>query len=100
MSPSPHPEPEVVFSIQQEIARLAALRQVRSALQWFRSQEAQIARWQLEVAKIPAPPFGESARSKWLENQFRELELKDVHIDEVGNVLGRRPGVGAQCRSE
>jgi acetylornithine deacetylase/succinyl-diaminopimelate desuccinylase-like protein len=97
MSPSPYPEPEVVVSAQQEIVRLAALRQVRSALQWFRSQEAQIARWQLEVAKIPAPPFGESARSKWLEDQFRELELKDVHIDEVGNVLGRRPGMGEQC---
>src|ERR1700736_5150812 len=97
MCPSPHLEPQLAFNIKQEIARLAALRPVRSAVEGFRSQESQIARWQLEVAKIPAPPFGESDRSQWLAGQFRELELKDVHIDEVGNVLGRRPGVGELC---
>jgi tripeptide aminopeptidase len=97
MCPSPHLEPQIVFNIKQEIARLAALQPVRSAVEGFRSRESQIARWQLEVAKIPAPPFGESDRSKWLAGQFHELELKEVHIDEVGNVLGRHPGVGDLC---
>jgi tripeptide aminopeptidase len=97
MCPSPHLEPQIALNMKQEIARLAALPPVRSALEGFRSQESQIARWQLAVAKIPAPPFGESDRSKWLAGQFRELELQGVHIDEVGNVLGRRPGVGDLC---
>ena len=46
----------------------------------------------MELTKIPAPPFGEAARADWLQYRFRELELKDVHIDAVGNVLGVLPG--------
>src|SRR5581483_10212135 len=97
MSRSPHTESQVAANIQQEIINLAALTPVRSAFQWFHSRESQIAQWQMELAKIPAPPFGEAARSKWLEERFRELELQGVHIDEVGNVLGWRSGVGEQC---
>jgi len=74
--------------IQQEIARLAGLAPVRAALAWLRSQEDQFAQWQLEMARIPAPPFGEAARGEWLRNRFVELDLGDVHIDEVGNVFG------------
>jgi tripeptide aminopeptidase len=99
MSSSPHAEPQVIANIQQEIARLSSLPPVRSAFQWFRARESQITQWQLEIAKIPAPPYGESARSKWLEACFRDLELEDVHTDDVGNVFGRRPGVGQQCIS-
>ena len=46
-------------TVQQEVARLAAAPEVRSAYNWFRSQEPQLAHWQVEVARIPAPPFGE-----------------------------------------
>jgi acetylornithine deacetylase/succinyl-diaminopimelate desuccinylase-like protein len=42
------------------------------------------------MARIPAPPFGESARAEWLKKRFREVGLTDVHIDEVGNVFGIR----------
>ncbi len=46
----------------------------------------------MELARIPAPPFGEAARADWVQYRFRELGLKDVHIDAVGNVLGVIPG--------
>jgi acetylornithine deacetylase/succinyl-diaminopimelate desuccinylase-like protein len=75
------------------------LPQVRSALGWLRAQEPQIAQWQLELSRIAAPPFGESARSEWLSQRFKELGLEQVAVDEVGNVLGLRPGVGGQCVS-
>ena len=48
----------------------------------------------MEVAAIAAPPFGESARAHWLAERFRELGLREVEIDEAGNVLGQRPGTG------
>jgi acetylornithine deacetylase/succinyl-diaminopimelate desuccinylase-like protein len=74
--------------MQQEIARLAALPQVRSAMEWFRAQEAQFTRWQMEVARIAAPPFGESARADWLAVKFAELGLGNVQQDNIGNVFG------------
>jgi tripeptide aminopeptidase len=91
MAPSPREAvPEAVLTVQQEIARLAGLPELRAASAWFRSQEAQLAHWQLEMARIPAPPFGEAARAEWLKKRFREVGLTDAHIDEVGNVFGLR----------
>lgn len=95
MVPSSHPEvSESSPNVQQEIARLSTLAQVRSAFTWFRAQEPQFAHWQLEMARIAAPPFGEGARSEWLSEKFRELGLDDVHSDDVGNVFGTHPGYG------
>jgi tripeptide aminopeptidase len=77
-------------SVQQEIARLAALPETRAAFAWLRAEEVQFAAWQLEAARVPAPPFGEAARSEWLQERFRALGLEEVRIDEVGNVFGIR----------
>jgi tripeptide aminopeptidase len=82
--------PEALATPQQEIARLAAIPELRAASAWFRSQETQLAHWQLEMARIPAPPFAEVARAEWLKKRFREVGLADIHIDEVGNVFGTR----------
>jgi tripeptide aminopeptidase len=79
-------------AIPQEISRLAATPDVQSALQWFRDQEAEFARWQMELARIPAPPFGETARAAWVGEQFRALGLKEVGKDKIGNVFGFRKG--------
>jgi tripeptide aminopeptidase len=86
------PQAGIANDWQQEIALLAAKPRVRSAYSWFLSQEERLAEWQLQLARIPAPPFGEQARSEWLLERFLELELADVHADEVGNVFGVRPG--------
>jgi tripeptide aminopeptidase len=82
------------LQVQQEVARLAASPEVRSAFNWFRVQEPQLAQWQMEMARIPAPPFGESARAEWLAERFREVGLDDVRVDDVGNVFGTHPGFG------
>src|SRR6202521_4627969 len=96
MSPPPQRAdiPEVTPTVQQEVARLAAAPEVRSAFNWFRTQEPQLAHWQMEMARIPAPPFGESARGAWLAERFREVGLDDVRMDDVGNVFGVHPGFG------
>jgi len=85
---------EVFPSVQEEVARLAAAPEIRSAFNWFRTQEPQLAHWQLEMARIAAPPFGEGARGAWLAERFREFGLDDVRIDDVGNVFGIHPGYG------
>jgi tripeptide aminopeptidase len=79
-------------TIQQAVVRVAALPETRAAFAWFRAQEPQIASWQLEMARIPAPPFGEAARGEWFQERFRGLGLEDVHTDEVGNVFGTSCG--------
>jgi len=95
MALTPRPEVSEVFpNVQQEVARLSALPEIRSAFAWLRAQEPQFAHWQLELARIPAPPFGEAARATWLTGKFRDLGLDDVHNDDVGNVFGSHPGAG------
>jgi len=84
--------PDVAPTVQHEVARLAASPEVRSAFNWLRTQEPQLAQWQMEMARIPAPPFGESARGAWLAERCREVGLDDVRIDDVGNVFGVHPG--------
>jgi tripeptide aminopeptidase len=77
---------------QQEVERVAALPGVKRAFAWFAAHEPELRRWQMELARIPAPPFGEAARAEWLRARFADLSLEDVRIDSVGNVLGVRRG--------
>ncbi|MGD0824285.1 MAG: M20/M25/M40 family metallo-hydrolase [Terriglobales bacterium] len=78
------------------MARIAGSPQVRAAFDRFRAQESQFALWQMEATRLAAPPFGEATRAAWLADRFRELGLTDVHLDEVGNVFGVRPGYGSR----
>jgi tripeptide aminopeptidase len=98
MAPGSRPETAEAAPSIQEIARLAGLPPVQSAFGWFVSQEPQIADWQMQLASIPAPPFGESERGAWLAERFRGLGLEDVHPDEVGNVFGVRRGLDPSNR--
>src|SRR6266487_3657258 len=93
MSPVPRPSASDPLSITRlEIARIASLAPVRSAIAWFRDEEAEFARWQQEFARIPGPPFGEAPRADWAAERFRALGLGEVHKDTAGNVLGLRRG--------
>src|SRR5437764_11323406 len=93
MNQAARPLTDDQFSVvPHEIPRLAALPEMQSAMRWFRDQEAEFARWQMELARIPAPPFGESARAEWLGEQFRALGIKEVSKDKIGNVCGLRKG--------
>jgi tripeptide aminopeptidase len=88
---------EIAPQVRDEVLRLLALPNVISACDWFRVHEARLCDWQLELASIPSPPFGEAARAQWLMERFRELGLHHVHTDAAGNVLGLRPGTRKQC---
>jgi len=84
--------PDMSLTMQQQVARLGALPEIRAAFAGLRSGETQWADWQMEASRIAAPPFAETARGEWLAERFRELGLDDVHIDQVGNVFGICPG--------
>ena len=92
MSPAARPTVESTLSIRQEIADIAAIQQVQTAMEWFAEQRSQLNERQMELAGIPAPPFGEAPRAEWLAAKLKELGLDDVGIDEIGNVTGVRRG--------
>lgn len=75
-------------SAQREIARIAEMRSVHAAFAYLHNQEMEFRRWQRELTEIPAPPFGEAARSEWLRKRFTLLGLENVQVDDLGNVLG------------
>lgn len=72
-------------------ARVTALvgkRPVHVAFAWLHGNPKTIMDWQIAVVGIPAPPFGEQSRSRWLAERFGEAGLAEVRTDDVGNVLG------------
>jgi tripeptide aminopeptidase len=75
-------------SASREIARIAEMRSVHTAFSYLHNQEMEFRRWQRELTEIPAPPFGEAARSEWLRQRFTALGLENVQCDDLGNVLG------------
>jgi acetylornithine deacetylase/succinyl-diaminopimelate desuccinylase-like protein len=74
-------------SAQRRIARLATLTTVHRAFHWLHLHQPQLRQWQLELVRIPAPPFGESARAAWFLDRFQRLNLTNPHLDDAGNVL-------------
>ena len=51
-----------------------------------------ILRAQITVAQIAAPTGDEHERGGWVARRFRDVGLTDLHIDDAGNVIGRRDG--------
>jgi tripeptide aminopeptidase len=72
---------------QRRIARLATLTAVHRAFHWLHLHQPQLRQWQLEIVRIPAPPFGESTRAVWFLDRFQQLGLTNIHLDDAGNVL-------------
>lgn len=69
---------------------------VKAAVEQIRGDEPQVIEDQVRLCEIPAPPFQEQARGEALRQAFEALGLKNVRIDEVGNVIGERSGTMAR----
>lgn len=52
----------------------------------------------ITITEIPAPPFKEEARGKAFADMLRAAGINDVTTDEVGNVLGLRPGTDKDAK--
>jgi tripeptide aminopeptidase len=72
---------------QRRISRLATLTAVHRAFHWLHLHQPQLRQWQLELVRIPAPPFAESTRAAWFLDRFQQLGLTNIHLDDAGNAL-------------
>jgi acetylornithine deacetylase/succinyl-diaminopimelate desuccinylase-like protein len=77
---------------QQKISALVADARIQESLAHIVAIESQLLGNLIELTEIPAPPFGEEERAGRFAAMLREAGLSDVVIDDVGNVIGRRPG--------
>lgn len=86
--------PSVTISpdVAQLVSGIASNPQVTSALENIVDQDSRLIAELIELTEIPAPPFGEEKRAARFAKMLTEAGLADVSIDEVGNVIGRRPG--------
>ncbi len=88
-------------SAQRRISRLATLTAVHRAFHWLHLHQPQLRQWQLDIVRIPAPPFGESTRATWFLDRFHQLGLTNIHLDDAGNVLAelaaRAPTDNSPC---
>ncbi|MGQ0713142.1 MAG: M20/M25/M40 family metallo-hydrolase [Gemmatimonadaceae bacterium] len=66
-----------------------ALRHARSRLA---AHDEDIVSEQIAVSEIAAPTGEENERAEWVARRFERLGLREVRIDDAGNVVGRRPG--------
>jgi tripeptide aminopeptidase len=73
------------------VTSIAAQRPVHAAFAWLHGNPKTIMDWQAELCAIPAPPFGEEARARWLAERFQEIGLEKIETDEAGNVRGYLP---------
>lgn len=83
---------DVAARYQDEISQLRRQPAVSEALDYVVTLEPRSHDDLIELTQIPAPPFKEDKRAARFAEMLREAGLTDVRIDEVGNVIGRRPG--------
>jgi acetylornithine deacetylase/succinyl-diaminopimelate desuccinylase-like protein len=83
-----------IFSRSSPFSRvttLAELRKVHAAFAWLHANPKTIMDWQARLVAIPAPPFGEQARSAWLLARFADAGLSRIETDAAGNALAFIP---------
>jgi tripeptide aminopeptidase len=74
------------------VRQLLSSPHVTRALRSFETNADAITEEQIRICSIPASPFGEQERAKYLSRKFLDLGLTDVEIDEEGNCLGLLKG--------
>ncbi|HEY5646713.1 MAG TPA: M20/M25/M40 family metallo-hydrolase [Pseudomonadales bacterium] len=84
----PAPDPQA----DAEVTAVLASERVRAGLEHIVELEERSLADLIELTEIPAPPFGERNRAERFAQLLVEAGLAEVAIDEVGNVIGRRPG--------
>ena len=82
----------VTEEFEEEIDRLAENPIVQRAMETIAETDEQTVADMITLTEIEAPPFKEDRRGQRYAEMLRELGLSNVSVDEVGNVIGRRPG--------
>jgi acetylornithine deacetylase/succinyl-diaminopimelate desuccinylase-like protein len=82
-----------------QVTALASKRPVHAAFAWMHGNPKTMMDWQAQLTAIPAPPFGEQARSEWLAARFAEAGVSQVETDAAGNVTGLLPATHLPAES-
>ena len=81
------------------VTAIAAQRAIHVAFSWIHNNPKTLIDRQAELVAIPAPPFGEEARSTWIAARFAEIGLANIHTDATGNVIGFIPATHLPAES-
>ena len=73
------------------VTSIAAQRAIHAAFTWIHNNPKTLIDRQAELITIPAPPFGEEARSQWIAARFADIGLSNIQTDTIGNVTGIIP---------
>lgn len=68
---------------------------VEAAMAFIKDQTEVAMQEQIELCEIEAPTFHEEKRAASVAERMKQYGLTDVHIDEIGNVIGIRKGTGS-----
>lgn len=79
-----------------EIEAIARREPIAAARRQIRATDEETIRDMVDAAAIPAPPYGETERGRWLFDRFDQIGLADLAVDELGNVLARLPNSGTR----
>lgn len=82
---------EKVLELVQTVAKEPA---VADALKLIADQTEIAMQEQIELCEIEAPTFHEEKRAASVAERMKRYGLSNVHIDEIGNVIGVRKGSG------
>lgn len=81
-------------AVQSEFMAVKSHAAVEAALAQIKAQDAQYLDELIRLTEIPAPPFKEAARAAYYLEQMKRRGLRDAYIDEEGNAIGIRKGIG------
>ena len=76
------------------MVELMKFKAVQKALSFLQEDDERTLGETLEMCQIPAPSYQEEKKAEYVFQKMKEAGLEDVHIDEVGNVLGILKGTG------
>jgi acetylornithine deacetylase/succinyl-diaminopimelate desuccinylase-like protein len=88
--------PTITLAPDKIVEELLGNQRVQSAFRFFETQAAEITEEQIRICQIPAPPFGEAERARYLCDRFREHGLSEAEVDEEGNCVALRAGNSRQ----
>lgn len=71
---------------------------VRDALQRALDNEPQTLADQIRLCEVAAPPFKEARRGELFRQMLEDVGVTGVRTDDVGNVIGDRPGLARRPR--
>ena len=80
------------------IASLLKSTQIRRAYHFIDELQTELDDELVRICEIPAPPFKEEARARFVYQRFEKAGLSHVRLDKEGNVIAERPGLSLEPR--